>query len=287
ALRGVTGQQFVVGRVSRAGRLGVEVADHRCRRKGFHESGPRHCLEVYPPIMPSCRKRGLMIFGREQISDTRPLHQNRRRGGIVLVRRPGCADDGPAERTRQFSRGLVMSLRLLLLVGWCWLATAVPPAAFAEPLNPDLYAALRWRMIGPFRGGRTVAAVGVRGQPNLFYVGVTNGGVWKTTDAGRTWNPIFDDQPTRSLGALALAPSNPNVLYAGSGEGLQRPDLSTGDGVYKSTDGGKTWKNVGLRDGQQISAILVDPKDPDRVFVAVLGHPYGPNPERGVYRTTD
>jgi photosystem II stability/assembly factor-like uncharacterized protein len=142
-------------------------------------------------------------------------------------------------------------------------------------------------MIGPFRGGRTVGATGVPGRPNLFYVGVNNGGVWKTTDAGRTWNPIFDDQPTGSIGALAVAPSNPDILYVGSGEGLQRPDLSTGDGVYKSTDGGKTWKNVGLRDGQQISAILVDPRDPDRVFVAVLGHPYGPNKERGVYRTTN
>ncbi len=157
----------------------------------------------------------------------------------------------------------------------------------ADPLDPALFSSLRWRMIGPFRGGRTVGATGVPGQPNTFYIGVNNGGVWKTTDAGRTWQPIFDDQPTGSIGAVAVAPSNPDILYVGSGEGLQRPDLSTGDGVYKSTDGGKTWKNVGLRDGQQIPAILVDPRDPDRVLVAVLGHPYGPNPERGVYRTTD
>jgi photosystem II stability/assembly factor-like uncharacterized protein len=155
------------------------------------------------------------------------------------------------------------------------------------PLDPSLYASLRWRMIGPFRGGRTVGATGVPGRPNVFYIGVNNGGVWKTTDAGRTWKPIFDDQPTGSIGALAAAPSNPDILYVGSGEGLQRPDLSTGDGVYKSTDGGKTWKNTGLREGQQIAAVVIDPKDPDRVLVAVLGHPYGPNPERGVYRTTD
>src|ERR1700678_1221244 len=161
-------------------------------------------------------------------------------------------------------------------------------ATTTSPQFPlSLYANLEWRCIGPFRGGRTVAATGVPNNPNLFYIGVNNGGVWKTTDAGRTWVPIFDAQPTGSIGALAVAPSTPNVIYVGSGEGLQRPDLSTGDGVYKSTDGGKTWKNVGLRDGQQISAILVDPKDPDRVFVAVLGHPYGPNKERGVYRTTD
>jgi photosystem II stability/assembly factor-like uncharacterized protein len=171
-------------------------------------------------------------------------------------------------------------------VVWAMLLTAWPAAA-AEPPDSALYGGLRWRMIGPFRGGRTVAATGVPGQPNLFYVGVNNGGVWKTTDAGRTWTPLFDDQPTGSVGALAVAPSNPDILYVGSGEGLQRPDLSVGDGVYKSTDGGKTWKNVGLRDGQQISALLIDPKDPDRVFVAVLGHPYGPSKERGVYRSAD
>jgi photosystem II stability/assembly factor-like uncharacterized protein len=175
---------------------------------------------------------------------------------------------------------------------WISLLTQILLAApcRAEPLaavSPNLYASLRWRMIGPFRGGRTVGATGVPGRPNDFYIGVNNGGVWKTTDAGRTWVPIFDDQPTGSIGAVAVAPSNPDVLYVGSGEGLQRPDLSTGDGVYRSSDGGKTWQNVGLRDGQQISAVLIDPRDPDRVFVAVLGHPYGPNAERGVYRTTD
>jgi photosystem II stability/assembly factor-like uncharacterized protein len=152
---------------------------------------------------------------------------------------------------------------------------------------PSLYANLQWRCIGPFRGGRTVAATGVPGNPNLFYIGVNNGGVWKTTDAGRTWFPIFDGQPTGSIGALAVAPSNPDIIYVGSGEGLRRPDLSTGDGIYKSTDAGKTWQHLGLRDGQQITNILVDPQDPHRVFVAVLGHPYGPNSERGVFRSTD
>jgi photosystem II stability/assembly factor-like uncharacterized protein len=142
-------------------------------------------------------------------------------------------------------------------------------------------------MIGPFRGGRTVGATGVPGQPNVFYIGVNNGGAWKTTDYGQVWTPIFDDQPTGSIGAVAVAPSSPNILYVGSGEGLQRPDLSTGDGIYKSTDGGKTWKHLGLRDGEQIPAILVDPHDPDRVLVAVLGHPYGANVERGVFRSTD
>jgi len=142
-------------------------------------------------------------------------------------------------------------------------------------------------MIGPFRAGRTVGATGVRQQPNVFYIGVNDGGVWKTNDYGRTWAPIFDDQPTGSIGDLAVAPSNPNVIYVGSGEGLQRPDLSTGDGIYKSSDAGKTWRHLGLRDGQQVGSIIVDPRDENRLFVAVLGHPYGPNPERGVYRSTN
>jgi photosystem II stability/assembly factor-like uncharacterized protein len=157
----------------------------------------------------------------------------------------------------------------------------------AQIIGPSSYKMLQWRMIGPHRGGRTVGATGVSQQPNVFYIGVNNGGVWKTNDFGRTWKPIFDDQPTGSIGDVAVAPSNPNVLYVGSGEGLQRPDLSVGNGVYKSTDGGKTWINTGLKDAQQIGGVAIDPKDENRVFVAALGHPYGPNPERGIYRTTD
>ena len=149
------------------------------------------------------------------------------------------------------------------------------------------FAEMRWRHIGPFRGGRTVAAVGIPEQPNVFFIGVNNGGVWKSTDYGRVWTPIFDDQPSGSIGAIAIAPSNPDVLYVGSGEGLHRPDLSTGDGMYKSVDGGRTWTHLGLRDGQQIAMIAVDPRDPDRLFVAVLGHPYGPNEERGLFRSVD
>src|SRR5436190_5545980 len=174
----------------------------------------------------------------------------------------------------------------LAIVACLWLFI-VNTTADAQELSPKHYAGLKWRMIGPHRGGRTVGATGVPGQPNLFYIGVNNGGVWKTTDAGRTWVPIFDDQPTGSIGAIAIAPSNPNVIYVGSGEGLQRPDLSTGDGIYKSIDGGKTWSHLGLRDGQQIPQIVVDPRDPSRLFVAVLGHPYGPNEERGIFRSTD
>jgi photosystem II stability/assembly factor-like uncharacterized protein len=167
------------------------------------------------------------------------------------------------------------------------LSAVLPRLAFAQPFDPSLFGEMRWRMIGPHRGGRTKAAAGIPSRPGLFYIGVVNGGVWKTTDYGRTWVPIFDDQPTGSIGAIAVAPSNPDVIYVGSGEGLQRPDLSTGDGVYKSTDGGRTWTHLGLRDGQQIPQIVVDPRNPDRLFVAVLGHPYGPNEERGIFRSTD
>lgn len=167
--------------------------------------------------------------------------------------------------------------------------TLVPTfIAAQEGISPRDYQGMRWRMIGPFRAGRTVGAAGIPSQPNIFYIGVNNGGVWKTTDYGRTWNPIFDDQPTGSIGDLAVSESNPDIIYVGSGEGLPlRPDLSVGDGVYKSTDGGKTWRNMGLRDGQQIGSVIIDPKDSNRVFVAVCGHPFGPNRERGVYRTLD
>jgi len=158
---------------------------------------------------------------------------------------------------------------------------------FAEAGAGEFNSILRWRNIGPYRGGRTRAIAGVPSQPNVFYMAPVNGGVFKSNDYGRTWQPIFDDQTTASVGAIAVAPSNPNVLYVGSGEGLHRPDLSVGDGVYKSTDAGKTWTHLGLRDGQQIAQLAVDPKNPDRVFVAVAGHPYGPNEERGVYRSLD
>ena len=146
---------------------------------------------------------------------------------------------------------------------------------------------MRWRNIGPHRASRTRAAAGHASHPYTFYMAAVNGGVWKTTDAGRVWKPIFDDQPTGSIGTIAIAPSDANVIYVGSGEGLHRPDLSTGDGIYKSTDAGRTWSHLGLRDAQQIPNIAVDPKNPNRLFVAALGHPYGPNEERGIYRSTD
>ncbi len=154
-------------------------------------------------------------------------------------------------------------------------------------MNPKLFQDLRWRNVGPFRGGRVKAVAGVPSQPNVFYFAQVNGGVWKSIDYGHAWFPIFDDQPTGSVGSIAVAYSDPNIIYVGSGEGLHRPDLSVGDGIYKSTDAGKTWTHLGLRDGQQIPSIAVDPRDPNKLFVAVLGHPYGPNAERGIFRSTD
>jgi photosystem II stability/assembly factor-like uncharacterized protein len=170
-----------------------------------------------------------------------------------------------------------------------FLSSAVLLSAVASwtQVPENTYQELHWRMIGPFRGGRTRAASGVPGQPNVYYVGQVNGGVWKSDDYGRTWNPIFDHESSQSIGAIAVATSDPNIVYVASGEGLHRPDLSVGDGIYKSTDAGKTWTHLGLRDGFQIPALAVDPRDPNKVLAAVLGHPYGPSEERGIYRSTD
>jgi photosystem II stability/assembly factor-like uncharacterized protein len=158
--------------------------------------------------------------------------------------------------------------------------------AFAD-VDPVLFQDLHWRLLGPFRAGRVLAVTGIPGQPEHFYFGSVNGGVWETLDAGRTWKPIFDGQPIGSIGALAVAPSDPRILYVGSGEADMRSDISQGDGMYKSQDGGRTWTHIGLADSQQIGRVLVHPDNPDVVYVAALGHPYGPNPERGVFRSKD
>jgi photosystem II stability/assembly factor-like uncharacterized protein len=165
---------------------------------------------------------------------------------------------------------------------------AAPPPAAAGPVPDRLFEPLRWRLVGPFRGGRVTAVAGVPGQPLVYYMGATGGGVWKTTTAGNEWVPVADGHvKTGSVGALAVAPSDPNVVYAGMGESCIRGNVSHGDGVYRSTDAGKTWTHVGLRDTMQIGRIRVHPRDPDHVYVAALGHTWGPNAERGVFRSRD
>jgi photosystem II stability/assembly factor-like uncharacterized protein len=163
----------------------------------------------------------------------------------------------------------------------------IPILSYSQSQDSSLFNCMQWRMIGPFRGGRTVGATGVAQQPNVFYIGVNNGGVWKSDDYGRTWTPIFDGQETGSIGDIVVAPSNSETLYVGTGEGLQRPDLSVGKGIYKSTDAGKTWIHLGLDEVQQIGGLAIDPTNENKIFAAALGHPYGPNKERGVYRSSD
>jgi photosystem II stability/assembly factor-like uncharacterized protein len=169
-------------------------------------------------------------------------------------------------------------------------AAPAPAAASnraALPVNESLFKGLQWRGIGPYRGGRALAATGIPGDANTFYFGAVAGGVWKTTDGGATWLALTDATPISSIGAIAVAPSNHNIIYVGTGEAAPRGDITYGDGVYKSVDGGKTWSHIGLADSRQIGALIVDPNDPDIVLVAAFGHAFGPNAERGVFRTTD
>jgi photosystem II stability/assembly factor-like uncharacterized protein len=159
--------------------------------------------------------------------------------------------------------------------------------AIAQSVPPELWSGLKWRLIGPFRGGRVVAVAGVPGDSTTFYFGAVNGGVWKTTDAGMVWTPIFDGQPVGSIGAIAVAPSDPKRIYVGTGESDIRSDLSSGNGVYRSSDGGTTWTHVGLDETRQISRIVVDPQNPDVVYVGALGHAFEPNEQRGVFKSVD
>ncbi len=162
-----------------------------------------------------------------------------------------------------------------------------PVLAQAARIDEKLFGAMRWRQVGPFRGGRVIAVTGVHGEPNVFYFGAAAGGVWKTTDAGANWSPIFDKEDIASIGAIDVSASDPNIIYVGTGEACIRGNITYGNGVYKSLDGGRTWKNIGLKDTRHIGAIIVHPKNPNIVFVAALGHAYGPNEERGIFRTTD
>ncbi|MGH7023251.1 MAG: WD40/YVTN/BNR-like repeat-containing protein [Caulobacteraceae bacterium] len=167
------------------------------------------------------------------------------------------------------------------------LALALMASGARAAVDPALYQDLHWRLIGPFRGGRVLAVAGIPGDARHFYFGAVDGGVWATGDAGRTWRPIFDAEPEGSIGALALAPSAPATIYVGTGEADMRSDIAHGNGLYKSVDDGAHWRFIGLADSRQIGRILVDPRNPDVVLVAALGHAYGPNAERGVFRSTD
>lgn len=180
-------------------------------------------------------------------------------------------------------------LAVSVSMGVLALACASTAQAQTAPsqVNPSLFQALHWRGIGPYRGGRALAVTGIPGDPYTFYLGAVAGGVWRTTDGGQTWTPLSDKAPFWSVGAIAVAPSNRHVIYVGTGEAAPRGDITYGDGVYKSTDDGKTWTHVGLEDTRQIGAVIVDPSNPDSVLVAALGHAFGPNAQRGIYRTTD
>jgi photosystem II stability/assembly factor-like uncharacterized protein len=166
-------------------------------------------------------------------------------------------------------------------------AAPAPAPAAAAAVNPSLFGALQWRVIGPFRGGRALAVAGVPGDASTFYFGAVAGGVWKTSDGGGTWQVLTDGTPISSVGAIAIAPSNHDIIYVGTGEAAPRGNMTYGDGVYKSVDGGKSWSHIGLRDTRQIGALIVDPNNPDIVLVAGLGHAFGANTERGVFRSTD
>jgi photosystem II stability/assembly factor-like uncharacterized protein len=184
--------------------------------------------------------------------------------------------------------GVKTSRRTLILFAAILCALVVPFVfATTQQVEPSTYGGLKWRLVGPFRGGRVITVAGVLSQPNTYYFGAVAGGVWKTMDGGNTWDPLFEKQPVSSIGAIAISDSDPNVIYAGSGEACIRGNISPGDGVYKSTDAGKTWTNVGLKDTRHIGDVIIHPTDPNTVYVAALGHAYGPNSERGVYRTRD
>src|SRR5436190_11868571 len=191
------------------------------------------------------------------------------------------------KRATKLRRSAIRIELVLLLTGACASVISAQRAADVQGIDPALFQDLRYRLVGPCRAGRTVGGMGVPSRPGVFYIGVNDGGVWKTDDYGRTWHPIFDSAPTGSIGDVAVAQSNPDIIYIGSGEGLHRPDLGVGDGIFKSDDGGRTWRHVGLDDVQQVGRVVVHPVNPDIVFVAGMGHPFGPNDQRGVFRTVD
>src|SRR5262249_24280702 len=182
---------------------------------------------------------------------------------------------------------MMLARRLPPVLAVLLLSTIAPRAQTRAPrIAPDAYKQLKFRYFGPV-GNRTIAVAGIPGDPNVYYVGAASGGIFKTTDNGAHWEAIFDDQPVSSIGSLAVAPSDPNVVWAGTGESFIRSNISIGNGIYKSTDAGKTWTHAGLDATGRIGRIVIDPRDPDVVLACALGHAYGPQQERGIYRTAD
>src|SRR5436190_4195951 len=233
----------------------------------------------------------------------RPCRWAAARAFLAVARRAGSMATGGAQPPAlqgalalniRFSRvprhflrgpGSVIGKTAFALLGTSLLA--ISALAQAATIDPKLFQDLKWRSVGPFRGGRVLAVEGDPIDPRRFYFGAVNGGVWRTDDAGRTWSPIFDQVNVGSIGAIAVAPSNPKIIYVGTGEADMRSDIAQGIGMFRSSDGGASWTAIGLSDTQQIGKILVDPRNPNVVLVAALGHPYGPNDERGVFRSTD
>ncbi len=195
----------------------------------------------------------------------------------------GCESNCGEACGRAIARARWLAAALVVLAGLAFLSGGMA----AQTLPQKLWSGMQWRLIGPFRGGRVLAVAGVPGDPNTYYFGAVAGGVWKSTDGGLGWVPIFDHEPVSSIGSIAVAPSDPNILYVGTGEACIRGNISFGDGVYKSVYGGEHWQHIGLDDTRYIGEVIVDPHDPNIVFVAALGHAYGPNAERGVFRSTD
>src|SRR5579872_5447804 len=232
----------------------------------------------------SAARRACVRVARKRAAEASRLVAERSSAGIYSRVPQSCFPRriSNVSHLRRFSYSVVGTFIALVIFG-----AMAPRRASAQQINENLYSGMHWRLIGPFRGGRAVAVTGVPGQPDVFYFGAVGGGVWKTTNAGLTWKAVFDSEHIASIGAIAVATSDPNVIYVGSGEPDMRSDISYGNGMYKSTDGGATWKHIGLEDTRQIGSILVDPRDANLVYVAAMGHSYGPNAERGVFRSTD
>src|SRR5437879_5040292 len=256
----------------------------RCYRRpagrGRHRRASRDAwrAEVIPRLADGARPQSPGGGARSRVDAENGIH------GAARGHRAGQRPEAFVARIEAAEVNLIRSSSLLGLLSIA-LTSAAP--ARAQTIPPSAYGALRWRLIGPHRGGRVLAVAGVPGDPATFYFGAVDGGVWRTHNAGVTWGPVFDGQPIASVGALAVAPSDANVVYVGTGEASLRSDVTYGAGVYKSTDGGAHWQSLGLADTRHIGKIVVDPRNPDVVLVAALGHAYGPNAERGVFRSTD